>query len=54
MKRSYWVVALASSFCVLTACQGKTAMGELEKSTVRAQVEEQNKKVVKRFFDEFN
>jgi len=49
MKRSYWVVALASSFCLLTACQGKTAMGELEKFRAQAKLEEQNKGLVRSF-----
>jgi len=45
-----FVVLLCCSF----ACQGKAVMAELEKYRAQATVEEKNKEIVNRFFEEFN
>jgi steroid delta-isomerase-like uncharacterized protein len=48
------VVSLVLLLCFAFACQNKAEKAELEKFRTQAKVEEQNKEIVKRFFEEFN
>jgi steroid delta-isomerase-like uncharacterized protein len=54
MKKLHCVIPLAVLLCFAFACQNKAAKAELEKFRTQAKVEEQNKEIVKRFFEEFN
>lgn len=51
MKRYLCVIPLVLLFCFNIACQDKAAMAELEKVKSLAQTEEQNKAVVRQFFE---
>ena len=48
------VIPLLFLLCFTFGCQDKEAMAELEEFKAQAEVEEQNKEIVKRFFEEFN
>ena len=54
MKKILMIIPLALILCFMVGCQDKEAMAELEEMKAQAEVEEQNKKIVKRFFEEFN
>jgi len=54
MKKLLMILPLALILCFMVGCQDKEAMAELEEFKAQAEVEEQNKEVVKRFFEEFN
>lgn len=51
MKKCFYIVLLALLLCFTIACQDKAAMVELEKFKAQAGVEEQNKEVVKRYWN---
>jgi len=51
MKKCFCIVLLALLLCFTIACQDKAAMVELEKFKAQAGVEEQNKEVVKRYWN---
>jgi steroid delta-isomerase-like uncharacterized protein len=51
MKKSCMILALALILCFMVGCQDKEAMTELEAFKAQAAVEEQNKEVVKRYWD---
>ena len=54
MKNPILVVSLVLLLCFSFACQNKAAMAELEKFRAQARLEEQNREMVKRFFEEWN
>jgi steroid delta-isomerase-like uncharacterized protein len=51
MKNTLLVVPLVLLLCFTIACQDKAAMAELEKYKAQAKIEEQNKEVVKRYWN---
>ena len=51
MKKYLCIVLLVLLFCFMIACQDKAAMAELEKARNQAQIEEQNKAVVRQYFE---
>jgi predicted ester cyclase len=51
MKKYLRIVPLVLVFCFTFACQDKAAMAELEKTKTLAQTEEQNKAIVRQFFE---
>jgi steroid delta-isomerase-like uncharacterized protein len=53
MKKYLGIVPLALLFSFTIACQDKAAMAELEKYKAQAEVEEQNKGLVKRMYEAF-
>jgi len=50
MKRLFCVIPLVFLLCFAFGCQDKAAMAELEKFRAQANVEEQNKELVRRYF----
>jgi len=54
MKKLLMILPMALILCFMVGCQDKEAMAELEAMKAQAEVEEQNKEVVKRFWEEFN
>ncbi len=54
MKKLSMVLPLVLVLCFAFGCQDKAAMAELEAFKAQAEVEEQNKEIVKSFFDEMN
>ncbi len=54
MKKLLCIVPLVFLFCFTIACQDKAAMAELGKYKAQAKVEDQNKALVTRIFDEMN
>src|SRR5512139_952918 len=54
MKNPLLVVSLVLLICFAFGCQNKAEKAELEKFKTQAKVEEQNKEIVKRFFEEWN
>ena len=54
MKRLYLILPMALILCLMVGCQDNAAMAELEAFKAQAAVEEQNKEIVKRFWEEFN
>ena len=51
MKKLLCVIPLVLLFCFTFGCQDKKAMAELEKFKAQAEVEEQNKAVVRQVFE---
>ena len=51
MKKLCMIVPLALILCFMVGCQDKEAMAELEEFKTQAEVEEQNKEVVKRYWN---
>jgi len=51
MKRHLAVISLVVLLCFTFACQDKAARAELDKATKQSQIEEQNKAVVRQFFE---
>jgi steroid delta-isomerase-like uncharacterized protein len=51
MKKLYLILPLALILCFMVGCQDKEAMAELEAMKAQAEVEEQNKDVVKRYWN---
>jgi len=54
MKKPIYIVPLVLLFCFTIACQNKAEKAELEKYRAQAKVEEQNKALVVRLFEELN
>jgi predicted ester cyclase len=51
MKKYFSVIPLVLLLCFVVGCQDKTSMAELEEFRAQAAVEEQNKDVVKRYWE---
>ena len=54
MKKLYFVLPLTLILCFIVGCQDKEAMAELEEFKAQAEVEEQNKDVVRKMFEASN
>jgi len=54
MKRLLMVIPLVILLCFTFGCQDKEAMAELEEFKAQAEVEEQNKELVLRLYEEIN
>jgi len=54
LKKSCMILALVLLVCFMVSCKDKEAMAELEKFRAQTVLEEQNKEIVKRFFEEMN
>jgi steroid delta-isomerase-like uncharacterized protein len=54
MKKICMALPLSLILCFMVGCQDKEAMAELEEFRAQAEIEEQNKEVVKSFFDALN
>jgi len=54
MKKLLMVIPLVILLCFTFSCQDKEAMAELEEMKAQAEVEEQNKALVKRIFEGLN
>jgi len=52
MKKLYMILPLALIICFMVGCQDKEAMAELEAMKAQAEVEEQNKELVRRYAQE--
>ena len=52
MKKLYVILPLALILCFMVGCQDKAAMAELEEFRAQAEVEEQNKELMTRWFKE--
>ena len=52
MKKPYKILPLALILCFLAGCQDKAAMAELQEFKAQAEVEEQNKEIVRRYAEE--
>ena len=53
MKKLCMILPLALILCFMVGCQDKEAMAELEELKAQAEVEEQNKDLVKRMYEAF-
>ena len=51
MKKLYLVLPFALILCLMVNCQDKAAMENLEEFKAKAAVEEQNKEVVRRYWN---
>jgi len=51
MKKLCMILSLALIMCFTVGCQDKEAMAELEEMKAQAEVEEQNKEIVQRYWD---
>ena len=54
MKKLSMISPLVLVLCFVVGCQDKAAMAELEEFRAQAEVEEQNKELVKGLIEEFN
>jgi len=54
MKKLYMILPLALIPCFMVGCQDKAAMAELEEFKAQAAVEEQNKGIIRNFFEELD
>ena len=54
MNKLCMILLLALILCFMVGCQDKEAMAELEAMKAQTEVEEQNKEVVKHFYEEFD
>ena len=54
MKKLFMILPLALILCFMVGCQDKEAMAELEEMKAQAEVEEQNKDVVRKFLEELD
>ena len=54
MKKLFMILPLALILCFMVGCQDKEAMAELEKMKARAEVEEQNKELIRNYFKELD
>ncbi len=52
MKKLCMILPLALILCFMVGCQDKEAMAELEEMKAQAEVEEQNKEIVRRYAEE--
>ncbi len=53
MKKLLIILPLAMIICFMVGCQDKEAMAELEEFKAQAEVDEQNKELVKRMYEAF-
>ena len=53
MKKLCMILPLALIICFMVGCQSQEAMAELEEFKAQAEVEEQNKELVKRMYETF-
>jgi predicted ester cyclase len=51
MKKLFMILPLALILCFMLGCQDKAAMAELEEFRAQAALEEQNKELVRRYFE---
>ena len=51
MKKLFMIIPLTLMLCFMVGCQDKEAMAELEAMKAQKEVEEQNKEVVKRYWN---
>jgi predicted ester cyclase len=51
MKKLLLILPLALILCFMVGCQDKAAMAKLEEFKAQAEVEEQNKEIVRRYFE---
>ena len=51
MKKLCLILPLALILCFMVGCQDKEAMAELEEMKAQAEIEEQNKEIVKRYWE---
>ncbi len=54
MKKLCMILPMALILCFMVGCQDKEAMAELEEMKAQAEIEEQNKELVKRIFEGLN
>jgi steroid delta-isomerase-like uncharacterized protein len=54
MKKLIMILPLALILCLVVGCQDKEAMAELEEFRAQAEVEEQNKALMRKSFEEWN
>ena len=54
MKKLYLILPLALILCFMVGCQDKEAMAELEAMKAQGEVEEQNKAMMRKSFEEWN
>ena len=54
MKKLCMILPLALILCFMVSCQDKEAMAELEEMKAQAEIEEQNKDVVRKFLEELD
>ena len=54
MKKIFIILPLAMLFCFIFSCQDKAAMEELKTMKVQAEVEEQNKALIRNFYKEWH
>jgi steroid delta-isomerase-like uncharacterized protein len=54
MKKLFMILPLALILCFMVGCQDKEAMAELEKYRAQAAGKEQNKELIRNFFEEWN
>ncbi len=54
MKKLLLILPLTLILCFMVGCQDKEAIAELEEFKAKAEVEEQNKELVKRIFEGLN
>ena len=54
MKKLLMILPMALILCFMVGCQDKEALAELEAMKAQAEVEEQNKELVKRIFEGLN
>jgi hypothetical protein len=52
MKKKFMIPLLALILCFMVGCQGKEAMAELEAMKAQAEVEAQNKALMRKSFEE--
>jgi len=51
MKKLFMILSVVLVLCFAYGCQDKEAMAELEEMKAQAEVEEQNKEIVRRYFE---
>jgi len=54
MKKLYMILPMALILCFMVGCQDREAMAELEEMKAQAEVEEQNKALMRKSFEEWN
>ena len=54
MKKLSVIILLTFTYCLLVGCQDKTSMKELQKLKTQVALEEQNKDLIKNYFEELN
>ncbi len=54
MKKLLMIIPLALILCFMVGCQDKEALAELEGMKAQAEIEKQNKEIVRRYFEAFD